>query len=491
MHLLLDTNILIPLEPTSAENVEPTTRLAADLLRLCADGAHRVSIHPGSLVDLANDPDAIRREVRGALIRKYITLPHPPDAAILPDPITQAIAGTNDAIDNALLAAVFADAADYLVTEDDGLLRKAARIGLRERVITLDEAIATLATLQKRIPPAPPAVEFLPAHALDVTDPIFNSFRAEYADFDDWLAKCRREGRDSWIVRGGEQPYGALAIIKPEAPEALGLTGGARVLKLCSFKVAEAFRGRRYGELLLKTIFDYCAENRMTHIYVEVFEHHAELVTLFEEFGFARRPLGTTRNELVMAKTFVADVAAGELDALEYHVRFGPPSLRLDDGHVLIVPIQPQYHRMLFPDAGPEIPLYGVGVQPYGNAIRKAYLSNATIRAVQPGDTVLFYRSQDLKAIFVAGVVERTIASDDPVHIARAVGQRTVYSLEDIVDMCNQREVLAILFRQDRILRNRIERAELEGAGVMLRPPQTISHVRSEGLEWLRGRIEG
>jgi len=151
------------------------------------------------------------------------------------------------------------------------------------------------------------------------------------------------------------------------------------------------------------------------------------------------------------------------LSPLDLHVTFGPPALRIVDGQTFITPIQPRYHRSLFPDApGEQMSL--VAPQPHGNALRKAYLSHAHVRSAEPGATILFYRSADIRAATAVGVLEESLVSTDSDEILEFVGSRTVYSAEEVEGMAADGSVLAFLFRQDRFLEPPITLAELVSA---------------------------
>lgn len=52
--------------------------------------------------------------------------------------------GTNDWVDDQLVIALHRDATDYLITEDDGLHRKAQRLGLGDRTLRLRDAVEML-----------------------------------------------------------------------------------------------------------------------------------------------------------------------------------------------------------------------------------------------------------------------------------------------------------------------------------------------------------
>jgi hypothetical protein len=161
------------------------------------------------------------------------------------------------------------------------------------------------------------------------------------------------------------------------------------------------------------------------------------------------------------------------------------------------VPIEPRWHRLLFPDAEPsdDDALFpateGLAAQPFGNALRKAYLCNSPSRLLRPGDPLLFYRSRDEQAIFVVGVCEYTFASGDAAEIAARVGKRTVYRFEEIEAMTRNGEVIVLMFRQDRILRNDpITLEELLESQLVHSWPQSITMARSEGLNWLLKRLD-
>lgn len=486
MRLLVDTNILIPLEPTSPADIEPTTPYAASLVELASRGGDQVVIHPGSTVDLGRDSDDIRRTMRTTLLAKYVVLTRPPNTGRVERVLGPAVAGTNDAVDNALLAAVEADAVEYLVTQDAGIHRKARRLGVANRVLTLEDALSHLRTLHDSAPAPPPSVEFGPVHEMNESDHIFDSLRDDYEGFDQWLVRCKRLGREGWRITAPDGSYAAVAILKPKDDE---FSLGGRVAKLCTMKVAAEHQGNRYGELLLKAVFGYCAENSYDHVWVTVFEKHVSLIALLSDFGFYRLDgTTTTLGEAVYTKTFsYTEAERQSLPRLEFHIRFGPPALRFEADHAFVVPIEPRYHEILFPDAQVQ-PQLATVPRPFGNALRKAYLCHSPTRRLGPGDTIAFYRSRDLQHIDVLGAVEETIVSSDPREILSVVGQRTVYSADEIHRLA-ARDVLVILFRQDRILPRPIRLDELKQAGALARAPQSIVGLKREGVEWMARQL--
>jgi GNAT superfamily N-acetyltransferase len=486
LKLLIDTNVIIPLDPTSPGDLHDNTQVATELQNLAYEVHAQLWVHPAASKDLSRDPDPVRRDLRERLIRKYLSLSNPPPDAAVTAVVGAATSDHNDWVDNQLLAALHADAVDYLITEDRRIFRKARTLGVEHRVFTIAAAIAHLRSLFDRAPVPPPAVRSAKAYELNIQDPIFDSFREDYGSdsFNSWLQKCRREHRQTWIVDAAGH-HAAFAIVNEEAEAPEPRT---RTLKVCSFKVSPNFRGFRYGELLLKAIFGYAEDNRYGAVFVTAFPHHDELIALFEDFGFIRSPdlLPTGEYKLTKSMTVTTEV----LSPLAFNIRFGPRAVSLSGAAVYIVPIQPQYSDYLFPETAASAPLFA-GRFPFGNGIRKAYLCNAGIRVIRPGDLLAFYRSQLDQAIIATGVVEQTLVSDSPEQIARTVGKRTVYRYAEIEQLCARGEVLTLLFRQSRILQPSISLADLVGYGAMPTAPQSIRRVGEDGAAWLSNRIAG
>lgn len=485
MKFLIDTNVLIPLEPTAPEQVESMTEPALALLSSLEEAGYQLFIHPDMKSDISRDTNEARRHLRELLLRKYLLLPDPPrEPEAWAQQLGQPLPGTNDWVDHRLLAAVHAHAVNILVTEDRRLHKKAERVGLRHRVATISDALSLVQGLRDKFALPPPAVKSTYAHNLDLEDPFFDSLRGDYEGFDTWLRKCQQEHRRCWVVWADTQRLAALCLIKDEQDE-LGLKG--KLLKLCTFKVAPEHRGRRLGELLLKSVFHHAAINGHDYIYVTAFRKQDELISLFEDFGF--QEYGQKDNgELAFVKHLRPPSGHRGLSLLDFHVRYGPPAMRLDSP-AFVIPIEPRFHELLFPDAAEQLSLQA-GVHPFGNALRKAYLCRSQIRQIRPGSPLLFYLSRSRQAVTVVGVAEDTLASSSAEEIASIVGRRTVYPLKEIKRMCNKGEVLAILFRQAMIIQpSAISLDELIQHGVLKAHPQSITPVQEGGREWLRQRL--
>lgn len=486
MKFLLDTNVLIPLEPANDGTVSALADDAARLHSLAGRHGHQVFIHPAVHRDIRRDRLQWRNELRQQQLRKYPVLVAPPSAsAEFIRVVGNPPAGTNDWVDDQLLVAVHANAVDYLVTEDQRLHRKARRLGVGERVARVSEAIALISDLADVRPPPPPEVLSVPAYALDRTDPIFDSFRGDYKDFDGWLQKCQREHRQSWMINGPHGLLAAVVIVNPQKAPPPPASG--RVLKICTMKVADDAFGLRYGELLLKVVFDYAAQNRYEWLYVTTFEKQEHLIQLLEDFGFFPADERSGLGEMQFVKPMMPLAGnEGMLAPLDFHIRYGPPHVLADESDWYVVPIQPKYSDLLFPET--ELQFRLPDPRPFGNAIRKAYLCHANVREIPPGSLLWFYRSENDQGLVALGVVEGVVRSQNADEIARAVGKRTVYSLDQIRALC-EKEVLAVLFRQARVFQPPVPTAQLVSGGVLTAAPQSITRIKPEGKEWLRNRV--
>ncbi|MFD4325061.1 GNAT family N-acetyltransferase [Nocardioides sp. NPDC058538] len=390
------------------------------------------------------------------------------------------------------MASVLGDAIEYLVTEDAGIHRRAGLLGVSDRVLTLADATAMLANLHAAAPTPPPSVKTVKTHELSLDDPIFDGLKDDYAGFESWFKRAARTQRDALLIDGGGR-HAAIAIIKKEPGGEFGLPGPQ--LKICTFKVAAEYSGQKYGELLLKALFDRSRSERSVGLYVTVLDKQSQLIALLRDFGF--EPLNEVRTEIgemVFAKPHNVPPVPG-LSALASHIRYGTPCVTLDGTQPFVVPIEPRWHRVLFPDAEPpDDGLFpatlGLSTKPFGNALRKAYLCNAPTRLLRPGDPLLFYRSRDEKAVYVVGVCEDTLVSRNPDEVVAAVGRRTVYSLDEIRALTRLGEVLVVMFRQDRVFRDDpLTIGELQAGRVLRSWPQSITRTRKEGASWLAQRL--
>lgn len=488
MKFLLDTNIVIPLEPTRESEYEINTRMAFEFWNSANKLKQEIYVHPYIRHDFERDKDEQRKDLRDITLDRYTQIPEVPPMQKAIESFGREIRFSNGWVDNHLLNCIYLGVCDYLVTEDTGIHRKARKLGLESQVLRLNSALQTLKDLFERNPAPPPPVVETRCYNLDVTNGIFSSLRRDYEGFDKWFEeKCRREHRTCFVVKGEDGVSIAGICIYNQEKSVEGLLDG-RVLKLCTFKVADEFSGHRYGELLLKAAFEYAYANRIEYIYFTVHPEHEHLIDFASEFGFVH--IGEKSRELVLCKEMTPDKRrAGRIGPLKAHILYGPRYTVLDESRVFVIPIQPQYHRILYPEMQAQTSF--LQRQTCGNCIRKAYLCHSNRQDLREGDTILLYRSQDWKAITNVGIIEGTRRSIRPNEIARFVTKRTVYSYADIEELCDHNEVLAIRYRDVMKFDDPIKNQALLDNGVITGAIQTIRGLtNAEGIRWILNQIE-
>lgn len=379
--------------------------------------------------------------------------------------------------------------ATWLVSQDNILRKRAARADLMG-VISLADAVETFQTLTNPLELTIPASAIVPAYTVSLDAEIFESLKRDYANFLFWWrAKVVAEQRSVIVLGDASTPEG-IAVLKVETDQPYGLPDP--VLKMCTFKISDQFQGAKRGELLLKACIELARGQGQLAIYMEVLPDKTELLEWLGQFGFrAIRDAGAPDQQLVMRKHLTPPSGAAVLGPLQHAIAYGPGSLKITRAHV--IPIRAGWHHRLLPEAeSTDGQLFDLrdGREGCGNAVRKAYLCNASTRKVQPGDGVLFIRTGDGPAIITSvGVVEQTCVSRAADEVAAFVGTRTVYSYEEIERLCGQGDVLAILFRFDRALSTPLKAATVQAAGHLKGTVQSITEITPEAVAWVRQQL--
>src|SRR5262245_7178555 len=255
--LLIDTHVVIGLE-----DPQPVQASLADLVRLSNEHSVGLFVDAATYEDVERDRDAARRAITLSKLAKFQKLrdvPIPDDAQLFAR--FGPIKSERDRSDVRLLVALDARAVDFIVSQDIGLHRRADKASLGANVLTIEEALEWLKqTFTSKDVKLPYVVE-RKAYELSFDDPIFESIRADYPDFDKWFDKCRRDHRDCWILEVKGEIAG-LVIRKPEKHEEACTEGtGPKFLKICTFKVRENYQGEKFGELLLKQVLWFAQHN--------------------------------------------------------------------------------------------------------------------------------------------------------------------------------------------------------------------------------------
>lgn len=497
MRILIDTNIFICRETNQivSENLQ---KLLAKLTANKVD----ILVHPLSLSELENDENEERKKVNTSKIAIYLKLELPPDPSSDLDfnKLIELPKNTHDVIDNHLIYSIYKNAVDFLVTEDQDILKKACSVNLSNRIFDIDEALIFITKCfpDFREPSAPPSISQVPISNLDIKDPIFDSLKEEYEEFEDWFAKISRKGRKAWVYITSDKKIEAITIHKSE-DDAIQLKEmllpAKKRLKICLLK--SKARGQKVGELFLKLAFETAIKNDTFELYLTHFTtDNDDLVNLIQNYGFLKvgvkiRPNG--REEDVYMKKILPDKIDG-LSPIDVSKVFYPSFFDGQDVHKYIVPIKPEHHDRLFIEyKGRNTTLFehfgGLIIE--GNTITKAYLCNSPITKLKPGDILVFYRSQG-STCTVLGTIECVYRNlRDPNEIARIVGKRTVYQMDEIRELA-KKPVLIILFKWHFNLKP-ISLGALKRFKILKAAPQSISKLGEDEYQAIKknGGLDG
>jgi hypothetical protein len=480
LRFLLDTNILIPLQD-SLLVLEPSL---ANFIRLAGVGGHQLLYHSASVRDIERDRNADRRARMLARLRQYSRLQDGP-----PCPWNTPQTSENDACDNEILYALQRDAVHALVTEDREIHRKARALNLGHRVYYIQAADDWLRRLHDPGTVVLPNIGDVELHTLanELPREFFDSVRQGYPGFDAWFRRVAQTGRSAWVYREADGSLAAICIYAVQSDQRITDDGEVLMgdaLKLCTFKVGERVRGRKIGELFLRASFEYASSHRCESIFIHANEtRHVQLAELLDDFGFAA--VGAYGDDMVYVKQHPTNPPALQMPAFDYVRQFYPHYMSGFHVGKYLVPIQPQFHNILFPDwmdPGHALPQDHPRAH-VGNAIKLAYLSHTPTKTVRRGDVVVFIRTRDARAATTIGVVEEFTISTSADQIANLVSRRTVYSDRQIEAMAASGAVKVMLFRVIRHFREPIPVDVLIQRRVVSgRCPQSFMRISDESF---------
>lgn len=440
MRALLDTNILIHREAPVVVHQDIGV-LFSWLDRL----GYEKCVHSVSVEEINQHGDVRVRQAFRAKLESYRLL-----HTFAPlDTVVQALSqvldrSDNDVNDSKLINELYSDRVDVLISEDRGLARKAERLGIGDKVFAIDTF------LEKASAENPQLVDYDVLSVkktlfgyVDVTDPFFNSFRADYPGFNGWFN--RKSEEPAYVCFEGQDLI-AFLYLKPENEmepyyEIEPNFQPKKRLKIGTFKVN--LNGYKLGERFLKIVFDNAIRQRVSEIYVTIFPHTAEqerLIKLFEDFGFEL--WGERRNPVENELVYVRDMTPA-FNTLAPKLTF-PYISR--SSRTFLVPIYPDYHTSLLPDSilKTESPTDFVEHQPHQNAIQKAYISRSHFRDLIVGDVIVFYRTGGYhrSVVTTLGIVERVHDFiEDGEQFIKLCRQRSVFSDNELRNHWNYSRV--------------------------------------------------
>lgn len=433
MRALLDTNIII-----HRENKHVSNYSIGHLFRWLDKLKYDKVIHPYSILEIQKYRDPEVQEVLDVKLDAYNVLQSivtPPKEFIHSTGTTEK--SENDKIDNCLLYEVFLGRVDILITEDRKLRNKASRLGIDDKVFSID-AFISMASAEN---PALVEYKMLAVEKtlfgnVDLKDSFFDSFRCAYAGFDRWfMRKCDEE---VYICKSDTGRIMGFLYLKTENKnenyaDIQPVFLPKKRLKVGTFKVEST--GFRLGERFMKIIFDNALQRNVDEIYITLFTDRGELAALYDlavRWGFVDygTKISGGRTERVLVKTL------NSYDS-QLTARANYPNIRFDCNK-FILPIYPQYHTTLLPDSklNNENEVDFLGREPHRYALQKVYVSWASCDGVNPGDLILFYRTGEegsnkkyTSVVTTIGMVDEIIAD--------------IKSEDDFLKLCQNRSVFS------------------------------------------------
>lgn len=477
MKVLLDTNIVI-----HRENIK-VTNPSIGLLFYWLDKLHyEKCVHPWSVEELKSYKDKNMQELYETRLPAYtilksVSVPQEEFLAQLPKEES-----ANDKIDHQLLCEVFNSRVDLLITEDRKLREKAQKLGIGQKVYSINEFVS------EKTEEFPELISYKMLSVkkelfgdIDLNDVFFDSLKEAYPDFIPWFNKKSEE--EVYVCRTDEGVIKGFLYIKTEdqsenyssiEPKFLP----KKRLKVGTFKVDMS--GFRLGERFIKIIFDNALHRKVDEIYVTFFKDSPILEALkglLETWGFVRHGIKHSygKEETVFVKKL--GIMNPEMSAKNNfpNMQFGKQKF--------ILPIMAKYHTSLLPDSilktEKQINFMGPDAQKY--ALQKVYISWAPERNINPGDLILFYRMGEegsnkkySSVLTTLGMVDRIYynfkTKDD---FLKHCQNRSVFSKAELDDFWNKHQyhLMVLKFVFVRSLKSRLTLDYLHQLGVV-EPPK-------------------
>ncbi|MEM3502997.1 MAG: hypothetical protein QW134_02110 [Nitrososphaeria archaeon] len=451
-----------------------------------------ILVHPYSVIEINRDKNEERKNVMLSKIEAYPRLESPPDPHS--DDSFLSIVGlpsnVNEDVDNKILYAVYKNAVDFLITEDKEILDKSLKLNIKDKVLSIDEALELFNQYLPKNVNALPAITQEHVYNLNIEDPFFDPLKKEYPTFRQWFEKISKEGRHCLVYFFDNKRIGALLIykIEEEAINSIPPLPKERRLKLCTFKVD--CEGYKIGEFFLKWSIQYCVKNKIDVIYLTHFtKKDDKLIELISNYGFIKKAMLQTNEDVYVKRLIPEDKTRltpnpTQIASMYYPTFYDGPNVRK-----FIIPILPIYHDRLFTDYPTRqsiIPEFHSGLIIEGNTIKKAYLCHSKIKNMAPGDIIIFYRSTDRHELTTLGTVEKVYYEQCNVNkIMQLIGKRTVYTINEIKEMA-KKPLMIILFKFHFHFSNPINLKNMKTMNIVPTAPRTIYKIPHKKYLWIK-----
>lgn len=122
-------------------------------------------------------------------------------------------------------------------------------------------------------------------NTIDYNDPIFDTFKNNYSDFNSWFNKMKEQNIDVYYTKKDNQ-LTSITILKINEKDSLQFNKEGNILKLRSFIVKDKNKG--IGKLYLDIMNEIAISNNIDYIYLTVKETNNELISFIEKNNFIK-----------------------------------------------------------------------------------------------------------------------------------------------------------------------------------------------------------
>lgn len=360
----------------------------------------------------------------------------------------------NSKNDNRLLLQIYGGRADFLITYDKGILRKADKLYIRPKVLTPEEFIRAMEKLHPSLINYDVlSVQKEKIGLIPIDDPFFDTLREDYnaTEFNKWLNG--KSGEEAYVFRDNKGILKSFLYLKTEGPDE-PFDGFSKKMKKQKWLKVGTFKndasGLRLGERFLKIIFDNAIKTEVGGIYVTLFEDKRDgvkgLMKLMKRWGFVPY-CHNKKGELVMVK-----------DMKNYDMSKDPMfnyPLRHPDCGYFFLPIEPEWHGKLFPDLhlkNEDMSIYDGKACSY--AVEKIYVSGAKSVNAKPGDIAFIYRMGDYSpkayrsVVSGMAILQEIVFPKSEDEFLDTVKNKSVFTTAELKDFYNRdyRTVIKVLF---------------------------------------------
>lgn len=299
----------------------------------------------------------------------------------------------NGNVDNNLLLQLYNEKCDYLYTNDYGILKKAEKLYLSEKILDTGKILSNLIPNDDFYKEYNSSfIRLLKFKEINLNDTFFDSLKEDYPKFAEWFIKKSNE--KCYVYEKDNNIKGFLYVKIENEDEnyndfVVPFTEKKKRLKVGTFKILST--GMRLGERFIQIIVDICLKNHINEIYVTLFENKRDevlaLKKLLEKWGFCEYTHKKSNHELVLVKKIIS------YDTKKT-VNQNYPLSRPNHNYYFL-PISSEYHYKLFPDLRLKFENGKSEEMACNNALEKIYItkfSKTNVSTYKEGDVLIIYR---------------------------------------------------------------------------------------------------